>query len=116
MDVVDEVQDIAQQIAAVHAVRQAAEHGRDNVAPVAATVAAAQAAQVSEQSRAAPAARQGGFLADDKADQVGARNAVRRGGPIAPAVGRLDGLAECLAGHRRLVLVDRFEIIQEFQE
>ena len=69
-----------------------------------------------EEARPAPAARQGRFLTDEKAKQVGAGDAVRRGGPIAPTVGRLDGGTEFGTSHRGFILMDPFEIIEEFQE
>ena len=57
-DAVHQVDHVAQQVAALHAVGEAPEHGRHHVAAVAPAVVAAQAAQVGEQSWAGSAVRE----------------------------------------------------------
>ena len=103
MDAGDLVDDVAQQIAALHAVIDALEHGGDDVAPVVA-VGAGERAQIGEQARPSLAVRPGSFVVVDEGEQFVAGDALRVGGPIAPAVGRLDGGLELLAGERRFLL------------
>ena len=80
VDAVDLVDDVAQQVAADHAVDDAPEHGGDDVAPVAA-VGALQAAQVGEEARALGAVGADGFLLVDEGEQFVAGDAVGRWRP-----------------------------------
>ena len=85
MDAGDFVDDVAQQIAALHAVIDALEHSGDNVAAVVA-IGAGQRAQVSEQPRALPPIRAHGFIVIDKGEQLIAGDALRVCRPIPPAI------------------------------
>ena len=90
VDAGDLVDDVAQEVAAHHAVLDALEDGGDHV-PAVVAVRAGQAAQVGEEPGAALAVGAGAFLLVDEGEQLIAGDALRVGGPVAPAVGRLDG-------------------------
>ena len=96
MDARDLVDDVAQEIAADHAVLHALEHRGDDVAPVVA-VGTGHGAQILEEAGPALPVGPHGFIVVDEFDEVVAGDAVGLGGPIAPAVGRLDGGLEFLA-------------------
>ena len=115
MNAVELVDDIAQQVAADHAVLHALEHGGDDIAPIVA-VGTCERAQVTEQARAFLAAGQRSLFVVDKGEQFVARDAVGLGGPIAPAVRRFDGGLELLRGEFGLALALNFQVIQKFQE
>ena len=115
VDAVELVDDVAQQVAADHAVLHAAKHRGDDIAPIVA-VGAGERAQVAEQPRALLAVRQRAFLLVDEGQQFVAGDAVGLGGPIAPAVRRLDGRLELLPGEPGLPLALEFQVIEELQE
>ena len=69
----------------------------DHVAPVAA-VGALRGAQIGEQPGATCCRRAARLVVVDEGDQLVAGDPVRSRRPVPPAVGRLDGRAEVLAG------------------
>ena len=115
MDAVELVDDVAQQVAADHAVLHAAKHGGDDIAPVVA-VGTGQRAQIAEQARALLAVGPGGFLVVDEGEQFVAGDAIGLGRPIAPAIRRFDGGLELFRGELGLALALKFQVIEEFQE
>ena len=115
MDAGDLVDDVAQEVAADHAVLDALEDRGDDVAAVVA-VGTSEGAQILEQAGAALAVGADGFIVVDEADEVLAGDAVGLGGPIAPAIGRLDGGLELIAGELGCGLALDFEIVEELEE
>lgn len=115
VDAVHQVDDVAQQIAALHAVGQALEHGGDDVAALAAGVAA-QAAQIGEQAGTVGAVGQGGVFIGQEGEQVWAGEAVERRCPIPPAIGRFDDAAVFPPGQFGALCFDALQVVQEFQE
>ncbi len=109
------VEDVAQQIPALHPAIDALEDGGDHLAAVVA-VGAGEAPQVGKQAGTAPAVRADSLVAVDKGQQLVAGDALRVGGPVAPAVGRLDGRAERLARERGLVVALRLQVVEELEE
>ncbi len=69
-----------------------------------------------EQAGAALAVGADGFIVVDLADEIVAGDAVGLGGPVAPAVGRLDGGLEFVAGELGFGLALDFEIVEELEE
>ena len=65
---VDQIDDVAQQIAALHAIGDAAKHGGDNVASVAPAVLATKPAQIGKQAGAARAVGPGRFVGGDEGE------------------------------------------------
>lgn len=115
VDAVDQADDVAEQIAALHAVGQPLEHGGDDIAAFAPGVAA-QAAQVGEQAGAVGIVGQGGAFVGQEGEQVRTGEAVERGGPIPPAVGRFDDAAVFPPGQFGALRLDALQVVQEFQE
>ena len=116
MDGVDQVDDVAEQITALHAIGDTAKDGGDHVTPIAPAVHAAKAAQMSEEAGAARAIRPDRLVGVDKGEQVRPSDSVALRGPIAPAVGRLDRGVEGLTRQRRLVLVHPLQVVEELQK
>ena len=115
VDAVHQVNDVAEQIAALHAVGQALEHGGDDVAALTAGVAA-QAAQIGEQAGAVGIVGQGGPFVGQEGQQVGTGEAVGRGRPIPPSVGRFDAAAIRPPSQFGAFRFDALQVVQEFQE
>ncbi len=115
VDAVHQVNDVAEQIAALHAVGQALEHGGDDVAALTAGVAA-QAAQIGEQAGAVGIVGQGGPFVGQEGQQVGTGEAVGRGRPIPPSVGRFDDAAIRPPSQFGAFRFDALQVVQEFQE
>ena len=115
VDAVHFVDDVSQEVAVDHAVDGAFEDGGNHVAAVAA-IGSLQAAQVGEEAGAFLAVRTTGFVVVHELDQFVAGDAVGLGGPIAPAVGRFDGVTEAFAGQLRVGLADLLQIVEELQE
>ena len=115
VDAVDLVDDVAQQVAALHAVVDALEDGGDHVAPV----AAVRALQSGAGRRTGPGPRAVGpdrFVVVDERDQLVAGDAVLLRRPIAPAVRRLDGGAEVSPLSVRLLLAQLLQVVEELEE
>ena len=93
----------------------AVEDGGDHVAAVVA-VGTGEPAQVGEEAGTALAVGPGALLLVDEGEQFVAGDAVRAGGPVAPAVGRLDGRAELLAGERGLLLALQLQVVEELEK
>ena len=88
VDAVDQVDDVPEQVAALHPVGEALEHGRDHVAARPPAIApVAQAAKVREQPRASGAVRPFRPFGGEEGKEVRAGDAVRRGRPV-PATDR----------------------------
>ena len=115
VDAVDFVDDIAQEVAVDHAVDGAFEDGGDHVAPVA-TVRTLKAAEVGEEAGAFLAVGTAGFFVVHEGYQFVAGDAVGLRGPVAPAIGRFDGVTEAFAGELGVGLSDLFQIVQELEE
>src|SRR5580692_8507616 len=113
MDACHLVDHVAQEIAALHAVIDTTEYGRNYIASVVA-VGAGQAAKIGEQAGAAPAVRQPRFVLVDEGKKLVAGNALRVSCPIAPAIGRLDGRAKFLSPKLSLFLTLLLKVIEEF--
>jgi hypothetical protein len=116
VDAVDLVDDVAQQVAADHAVLHALEDVGDDLALAALFALAGQAPQVGEQPLAACCRRRAPWLLIDEGQQFVAGDAVLAGGPVAPAVRRLDDGLVGLAVEFGLFLVDDFQVVEELQE
>ena len=115
MDAGNLVDHVAQQIATLHAVIDAAEHRGDHVAAVVA-VGTGKRAQIGEEAGPSLAVGPGGFVLVDEGQEFVAGDALWVGGPVTPAVGRLDGGPELLAGKRCLLFPLQFQVIQELEK
>ena len=115
MDAVHLVDDVAQQVAALHAVVDAAEDGGDHVAAVVA-VGAGELAQVGEEARTTGAVGPGALVLIDEGEQLVAGDAVGPRRPVAPAVGRFDGRPEQAPREGRLLLALPLQVVQELEE
>ena len=115
VDAVDLVDHIPQQIAADHAVDDAAEDPGDDV-PAVAAVRALEVAQIGEQAGALGPIRAHGFVLVDEGDEFIPGDAVLLGGPIPPAIGRFNGGPETLPGHDCFHLPLLLHVVQELQE
>ena len=119
VDAVELVDDIAQEVAADHAVLHPAKDRGDDIAARvsgASRVGTGEGAQVAEQAGALLPVGQGTFLLVDEGEEFIAGDTVGLGGPVAPAVGRLDGGLEFLRGELGLALALEFQVIEELQE
>ena len=115
VDAVDQIDDIAEQIAGNHAVLDAAEDVGDHVA-AAIAVLPLQGPEVGEQPRPLLAVRPHGLVVVDELDEFVAGDAVLLGGPIPPAIGRFDGRAVLLAADCRPRFLDLLQVVKELEE
>jgi hypothetical protein len=115
VDAVELVDDVAQQVAADHAVLHALEDGRNHI-PTVVAVGTGERAQIAEQTRTLIAVGSGGFLVVDEGEEFVTCDAVRLGGPVAPAIGRFEGGFELFRGEPGLALALKFQVIEKFQE
>src|SRR5271165_6190923 len=115
VDTADFVDDIAEQITALHTIIDALEDGRDDIAPVV-TVRAGELAQICEQALPALSVGAPAFILIDERKQFVAGHPLRVGGPIAPPVRWLYRRPEFLSGQLSGVLPLQFQIIKKFQE
>ena len=116
MDSVDLVDDVAQQVAADHAVLHALEHVGDDFALATFFAFSGQAAQVGKQAHADVAIDAlGGFLAYE-GQQFVTRDAVLPCCPVTPAVGRFDDGLVALAVELGFLLMNRFKVVEKLQE
>jgi hypothetical protein len=116
VDTVDLVDDVAQQVAADHAVLHALEDVGDHLALAAFFAFAGQAAQIGEQTLAATAIGTHCLFLVDEGQQFVAGDAILPGCPVAPAVRCFnDGLVG-LAVEFGFFFVDGFEVVEELEE
>src|SRR3546814_8710864 len=109
------VDDVPQQIAALHAVIDAAKHRRNYVAAVVA-VRAGKPPQISKKARSLLPVWTACLVLIDEGKKLIARNALRIGCPVAPTIRRLDCRAKLLTAELRLLLALLLKIIHEFME
>ena len=115
VDAVDFIDDIPEQVAADHAVEDAAEDPGDDI-PTVAAVAALETPEIGEEAGAFGAVRAHGFVLVDEGDEFITGDAVLLGGPIPPAIGRFEGGAETFPGHDGLGFPLPFHVVQELEE
>jgi hypothetical protein len=106
---------VAQQIAALHAVIDAAEDGRDHVATVVA-VRGGEGAQVGKQAGAAAPIGADCLILVDEGEQLVPGDPLLVLRPVAPAVRRIDGCPELLPRKRGLLLALGLQVVEEFEE
>src|SRR5690606_8566261 len=116
VNAVDLVDDVAQQVAADHAVLHALEHVGDDLALAALLPAAGQPAQVGKEAGAARAVGAVAFVLVDEGQQFVAGEAVLACGPVAPTVGGFDDGVVGLAVELRLLLMHDLEVVEELEE
>ena len=116
MNGVNQADDIAQQIAALHAVGQPLKHGSDHVAPLSTGSIAPQIAQIGEQAGTLRAGGQRGLLVSQKRQQVRPGQAVGRSGPVAPAVGRGNRAAIRPPGQFGALFLNTLQVVQELEK
>jgi hypothetical protein len=115
MDAGDLVDDVAQQVAADHAILHAAKHGGDHI-PAIVAVVAGEPAQVAEQPRALRAIGPRRLFVVDESEQFIAGDALRIRRPIPPAVRRFERRLKLLSRQLRLLLALQFEVIEKLQK
>lgn len=115
VNVGDFVDDVPQEVAGLHPVRDALEHVGDHVLPTASGLGL-QAAQVGEEAGAFRAIGTQGFVLRDELQQFVAGDALGFCSPVPPAVRRVDDSAVFLPRQFRLLLRADFHVVEELQE
>ena len=116
VDAVDLVDDVAQQVAADHAVLDALEDVGHHLTLAALGTLPCQTTQVGEQAFATGAVGAHRHILADEGQQFVTGDAVRACGPVAPAVRRFDDGLVAPAVEFGLLRVQCFEVIEELEE
>src|SRR5579885_53967 len=106
---------ITQQIAALHAVIDAAEHSRDHISAVVA-VRTGEPPQIGEEPWSLLTVRSACFILIDECEKLITRNLLRIGSPIAPSIRRLDGSTKLLPAKLRLFFALLLKVIHKFEK
>ena len=112
MDSGDFIDDIAQEVAGLHAVRDPFKHIGDDILPAFAGFGL-EAAQISEEPRALGTIGSHGFVLRDELEQFVASNAVSHYSPIAPAVRRFDDGLVFLPPKLCFLLRSDFQVVEK---
>ena len=116
VDAVNQVDHVAQQVAALHTVTQALEHRGDDIASRTLAVVTAQTLEIAEQSGTGSAVGSRRLLGSQKSQQVRAADAVGPGRPVPPAVGRLNKRTVIATGQFGPLLLNPFHVVEELEE
>jgi hypothetical protein len=116
MDTVNLVNDVAQQVAADHAVLNALEDVGHHLALAAFFAFAGQAAQINEQTLAATAIGTHCLFLTDEGQQFVAGDAILPCGPVAPAVRCFNYGLVRFAVEFGFLFVDSFEVVEKLEE
>lgn len=115
MNTADLIDNITQEVAALHAVIHSAKDSGNHVTAVVA-IRAGQLTQVRKQPGALAAIGPDAFFVVNECEKFVTCDAIHSCGPIAPAVWRLNGWAELFSCQLRFFLALEFEVIEELEK